>query len=72
MKRRNFIQTAGLGAAALMLPMPGFSAVDQARLLEPIIDAATKKSLADVALNTAKKLGATYTDVRIGRYQTSL
>ncbi|HEX8059564.1 MAG TPA: TldD/PmbA family protein [Cyclobacteriaceae bacterium] len=69
MKRRNFIQTAGLGAAAaIMLPMPGFSAVDEARLLDNIIDAATKKSLADVALNTAKKLGATYTDVRIGRY----
>ncbi len=69
MKRRNFIQTAGLGAAAaIMLPLPGFSTVDEARLLEPIIDAATKKSLADIALNTAKKLGATYTDVRIGRY----
>jgi TldD protein len=68
MKRRNFIQTAGLGAAALMLPMPGFSAVDQARLLEPFIDAAAKKTLADIALNTAKKFGATYTDVRIGRY----
>jgi TldD protein len=68
MRRRDFIQTAGLGAAALMLPMPGFSAVDQARLLEPFIDAAAKKKLADVALNTAKGLGATYTDVRIGRY----
>lgn len=69
MKRRNFIQTAGLGAAAaFMLPMPGYSAVDQARLLEPIIDAAQKKTLADIALNTAKQLGATYTDVRIGRY----
>jgi TldD protein len=69
MKRRNFIQTAGLGAAAaMMLPMPGFSAVDQARLLEPIIDVAQKKALADIALNTAKQFGATYTDVRIGRY----
>lgn len=27
-----------------------------------------KKSLADVALNTAKSGGATYADVRIGRY----
>jgi TldD protein len=69
MKRRNFIQTAGLGAAAaMMLPMPGFSAVDQARLLEPIIDTAQKKALADVALNATRQLGATYTDVRIGRY----
>ncbi|HMJ70690.1 MAG TPA: TldD/PmbA family protein [Cyclobacteriaceae bacterium] len=69
MKRRNFIQTAGLGAAAaMMLPIPGFSAVDQARLLEPFIDAAQKKTLADLALNAARQLGATYTDVRIGRY----
>src|ERR1044071_1632029 len=69
MRRRDFIQTAGLGiAGAAMLPLPGFTTVDQARLLEPIIDVATKKQLADVALNTAKKLGATYTDVRIGRY----
>lgn len=69
MKRRNFIQTAGLGAAAaFMLPMPGFSAVDEARLLEPFLDAAAKKKLADIALNTARQLGAMYTDVRIGRY----
>ena len=69
MKRRQFIQTAGLGAAAAaMMPMPGFSAVDQARLLDPIIDTAQKKKLADVALATAKQMGATYTDVRIGRY----
>jgi len=27
-----------------------------------------KKQLADAALNTAKSLGATYADVRIGRY----
>ena len=60
---------AGLGAAgAAMLPLPGFSAVDEARLLDQIMDPASKKVLADIALNTAKQLGATYTDVRIGRY----
>jgi TldD protein len=32
------------------------------------VDTALKKQLADVALNTAKSLGATYADVRIGRY----
>ncbi len=69
MKRRDFMQIASLGVAgATMLPFPGFSAVDEARLLDQIIDTATKKKLADVALNTAKQLGATYTDVRIGRY----
>ncbi|GMQ23508.1 TldD/PmbA family protein [Algoriphagus sp. oki45] len=37
-------------------------------LMAPGMDAAAKKLLADVALNTTKSLGATYTDVRIGRY----
>src|SRR6476620_8399110 len=69
MKRRDFIQLAGFGAGAMMLPLPAFSnEVDPARMLEPLIDAKQKKALADVALNTAKSLGATYADVRIGRY----
>jgi TldD protein len=32
------------------------------------VDIATKKKMADVALNEARSKGATYTDVRIGRY----
>src|SRR6187549_1609995 len=69
MKRRDFMQMAGLGAGAMMLPIPNFAnAVDPARMLEPFMDVAQKKQLADIALNTAKSLGATYTDVRIGRY----
>ncbi len=68
MKRRDFIQLAGLGAGAMMLPLPGFTAVDEARLLDNFIDASQKKKLADIALNTTRQLGATYTDVRIGRY----
>lgn len=69
MKRRDFIQLAGLGAGAMALPFGSFaSPVDPQRLLDPLMDAKDKKSLADIALNTAKSLGATYTDVRIGRY----
>jgi len=37
-------------------------------LLEPGIDVAVKKRLADAALNAAKSKGASYADVRIGRY----
>jgi TldD protein len=37
-------------------------------MLDPLMDVSQKKKLADVALNTTKGLGATYTDVRIGRY----
>ncbi len=69
MKRRNFIQMAGLSAGAMMLPFTGFGReVDLAALLTPLMDAKQKKQLADIALNTTRSLGATYTDVRIGRY----
>jgi TldD protein len=37
-------------------------------LLEPQLDVGQKKSLADVALNTAKSMNASYADIRIGRY----
>jgi TldD protein len=69
MKRRNFIQLSGLTAGAFMLPasMIGSSISEQA-LLEPGLALAVKKKLADVALNTAKSLGASYADARIGRY----
>jgi len=69
MKRRDFVQLTGLGLAgsALLLPAVG-SPVAAQRLLEPFLPVSVKKQLADVALNTAKSLGATYTDVRIGRY----
>lgn len=69
MKRRNFVQLSGLGAGALLLPttMMGNNIATEA-LLEPGMDVLVKKRMADVALNTAKSLGATYADARIGRY----
>jgi len=69
MKRRDFIQYAGLGAGALMMPslLMGNNIPVEA-LLDPGMDVLTKKILADVALNTAKSAGATYADARIGRY----
>ncbi|UYZ62007.1 TldD/PmbA family protein [Hymenobacter weizhouensis] len=71
MKRRDFVGLTGLAAGALWLPsVPGFggTSVEAARLLEPGPDPAVKKRLADAALNAAKAAGATYADVRIGRY----
>jgi TldD protein len=69
MKRRDFVQLAGLGLGSLALPISGFgSAVPLERLLETPLAAAAKKELADAALNTARTSGATYADVRIGRY----
>ncbi|HZY80236.1 MAG TPA: TldD/PmbA family protein [Cyclobacteriaceae bacterium] len=69
MKRRDFIYLSGLGAAgAVMLPgMAGAKPITMEQALTPV-DVALKKKLADVALNAARSKGATYTDVRIGRY----
>jgi TldD protein len=63
LKRRDFIQLSGLGGMMLM-----GRAVSAQELLEPGLDIAVKKRLADAALNTAKSRGASYADVRIGRY----
>lgn len=69
MRRRDFIQLAGMGAGAMMLPIPAFSRfVDPAHLIAPVMDVKKKKELADIALNAARASGATYADVRIGRY----
>ena len=70
MKRRDFLQYSGLGLGAMMVPsLVAFSKpVAAEHLIATGMDAAAKKLLADVALNTTKSLGATYTDVRIGRY----
>jgi len=63
------MQYAGMGAGALLMPslLLGNNIPAEA-LLEPGMDTLLKKQLADVALNTAKSLGATYADARIGRY----
>ncbi|UOG75271.1 TldD/PmbA family protein [Hymenobacter tibetensis] len=72
MKRRDFVGLTGLATGALFIPsIPGFGSgieVDPLRLLDAAVDPAVKKKLADAALNAAKAAGATYTDVRIGRY----
>ncbi len=69
MKRRSFVKYAGLGAGAMMLPsyLLGDN-ISADALLAPGMDVAIKKQMADVALNTAKSMGATYADARIGRY----
>jgi len=69
LKRRNFIYLSGVGASALALAK--FSAfaqpIEQEQALE-YVDPRIKKELADVALNAARSKGASYADVRIGRY----
>ena len=66
MNRREFLQLGGVGMGVLVVPVMGRPA--------PLLGATTpiptadKKALADVALNTARSKGASYADVRIGRY----
>jgi TldD protein len=70
MKRRHFLHysSLGLGAAFLSnIPLVG-KAVSPEAFLDKPVDTAVKKQLADVVLNTAKSKGASYADVRIGRY----
>ncbi len=59
-----------MGAGAFMLPNIPVSGrpVAPEELLTSGVDVAMKKRLADAALNAAKAKGASYTDVRIGRY----
>jgi TldD protein len=70
LKRRDFLQQAGLGLGAFALPsyMAFSKGVSPEQFLDHSIDVAQKKRLADAALNAAKSKGASYTDVRIGRY----
>lgn len=69
MKRRDFVHQAGLGIGSMLLP---FSVIGTPTTIEAMLDSPLevkqKKQLADISLDTAKSLGASYADVRIGRY----
>ena len=68
MKRRDFLHYAGIGFGATIFPaIPGNHVLPEAFLNNPF-DTKLKKELADIVLNTAKSKGASYADVRIGRY----
>ena len=66
MDRREFLRLSGVGMGMMVVPVMGRPV--------PLLGATTpiatgdKKALADVALNTARMHGASYADVRIGRY----
>lgn len=63
--RRDFIKTAGVALGAATLP----SWVYEAQAASAYFVEVNKNALADVALSTAKKLGASYADIRINRYR---
>jgi len=60
------MQFTGFGLAGLMLP--GFGRAVAAETMLSTMDVGLKKAIADAALNAATGAGATYCDVRIGRY----
>jgi len=66
LQRRDFLALGGLGLGGLALS-PYVKAIAAEQLLEKI-DVGFKKRLADAALQAATSSGASYCDVRIGRY----
>jgi TldD protein len=66
MDRRDILKTASASVGGLILPIYGHAIAAEA--LTTKVDVALKKKLADIALNAATKAGASYCDVRIGRY----
>ncbi len=66
MQRRDFIKASGIGLGVLLLPAYGRSIAAEELLGK--LDVGLKKRLADTAMTAAKADGATYCDVRIGRY----
>ena len=66
MERRSFLNISTLAFGSMLIPIAG-RAIAAEELMNPMAVAA-KKALADTALNAATKAGASYCDVRIGRY----
>ena len=69
MRRRDFIFLTGVGAGSMVLPsLDSFGKYINVQQALEGVDAKMKKQLADAGLNAAKSAGASYADVRIGRY----
>ncbi|WP_293785255.1 TldD/PmbA family protein [uncultured Pedobacter sp.] len=69
MRRRDFLYMTGVGLGARVLPnIPAFGKIISVEESLTPVDVALKKKMAEIALNAAKSKGATYADVRIGRY----
>ncbi len=66
MERRTFLKVSAAAGGTMLVPVFGH-AIAAEELMNPMA-VAFKKSLADAAMNAATKAGASYCDVRIGRY----
>ncbi|MYN46506.1 TldD/PmbA family protein [Pseudoduganella sp. FT93W] len=66
MERRSFLKIGAAAGGSLLIPVFGH-AIAAEELLNPMA-VQYKKALADAAMNAATQAGASYCDVRIGRY----
>ena len=66
MERRAFLNIGSLAVGSMLVPVFG-NAIAAEELLSPLA-VKFKKTLADTALGAATEAGASYCDVRIGRY----
>ncbi|NIJ93257.1 TldD protein [Xanthomonas campestris] len=67
MQRRDFLALTGLTMGGLVVPAYFGKAIAAEQLVTQL-DVGRKKRLADAGLNAARQAGASYCDVRIGRY----
>jgi len=67
MDRRRFLTACGLGAGGILLPGFAGRAIAASELIETL-DVSVKKRLAEAGLSAATGAGASYCDVRVGRY----
>jgi TldD protein len=65
--RRQFLAACGIGAGGVLLPGFAGRAIAASQLVDTL-DVAVKKRLADAGLSAATQAGASYCDVRVGRY----
>ena len=74
--RRDFLKQTGMAAAAVAAtsafsPAKSFGGILRSRTVEMPPDD-TIRALMMTAINTARSAGASYSDVRIGRYRNSI
>ena len=74
--RRDFIKQTGMAAAAIaatgaLSPAKSFGGLLRSKEVEMPADD-TVRALMMTAINAAKSAGASYSDVRIGRYRNSI
>jgi TldD protein len=67
--RRDFLKTVGVAAGTLSLSSLPSWINDVTAAEEAAANGVNKNALADISLNTARKLGVTYADIRINRYR---